>query len=117
MLVRTEIDRRVLQNEIPTIIQYDSFPINFYLLHNDETTFDLAGYEATFKMREFTSTENTISTTATITNVNNGIVTYTFTTTDTQNTGLYLAEIEVLETTTNKIYSSQLGKIIITEEI
>lgn len=117
MIVRVEFDRRVLQNEFPTIIQNDSFPINFFVLHNDESIFNLSGYEATFKAREFTSSGLTINASATITSTSSGSVSYTLTTTDTKTAGLYVGELEILQTTTNEMYSTQFGKFIITEEI
>lgn len=117
MIVRVQIDRKVLQNEFPTIIQNDSFPINFAVLHNDESIFDLSGYEATFKMRLFTTSVLTVDSSATITSNTGGLVSYILTTSDTQVAGLYTAELEVLETTTNEMFSTQFGKFIITEEI
>lgn len=74
-----------------TIRQGDIKPVlNDTLTYSDGSTVDLTGSTVTFVMRALTATDVTTNAAATVTNLTNpATVSYTFTTTDTKNAGLF----------------------------
>jgi len=103
---------------IPTLVQNSyGYDVYFYIKNEDDSAVDLSNIEtATLDIKDIdTSTVKTIG--LTVSDAANGELTWTVSDTDLADTGVYEAEINLINATTGLAYRVKLGLFLIVEEI
>ena len=106
----------VVLETMPTLVQHDILTLSFVFKHDDDTIFDLTGYdEARFKARLTNETITKINNVMSITAGTSGIATLDFESADLASSGVYFTEVSV--SSSSEIRSVSVGRLFIQEEL
>jgi len=106
----------VLMQEIPALVQGDDLDLSLYFRHDDDTYFNLTGYdEVRFKARLTSENTTKIDKTAAISVGTSGIAVLSLLSSDLASSGVYLTEVSC--SSSSEIRSVSVGRLYVQEEL